>query len=106
MSINSSIFPGDSGSHPTFGMLLGVTCKNLVQRSQTVFSVNSRGLGGGVGWGGGFSLYTVWFGEKLPYSPPAGGGLYAKICPLKMASDYINMMPKDQGNVRYEGFCP
>ncbi len=34
------------------------------------------------------------------------GDLYAKICPLKMASDYVNMMPKDQGNVRYEGFCP
>ena len=32
------------------------------------------------------------------------GGLYAKICPLKMASDYVNMMPRDQGNVRYEGF--
>ena len=29
-----------------------------------------------------------------------------KICPLKIASGYINMMPKDQGNVRYEGFCP
>ncbi len=27
-----------------------------------------------------------------------------KICPLKMASDYVYMMPKDQGNVRYEGF--
>ena len=35
-----------------------------------------------------------------------GGGLYAKICPLKMASDHVNMMPKDQGNVRYEGFYP
>ena len=32
------------------------------------------------------------------------GGLYAKICPLKMASDYINMVPKDQGNVRYISF--
>ena len=29
------------------------------------------------------------------------GGLYAKICPLKMASDYVNMMPKDQGNVTF-----
>ncbi len=28
-------------------------------------------------------------------------GLYAKVCPLKMASDNINMMLKEQENVRY-----
>ncbi len=34
-------------------------------------------------------------------SPPAVGGPVCKNVSPKMVSDYVNMMPKDQGNVRY-----